>query len=114
MSTALAIARYRERRRSPRTLMCVDLVVCGEESQWEERTCALSLNAHGVLLALETTVKIGQKVVIRNVDTSAERNGRVANLGRTYGRRREVAVEFTKPAPDFWLTRNDPKSSHRA
>jgi len=97
--------KLRERRRSPRTSMCVDLIVCGAGGAWQERTCALSLNAQGVLVALGSNVQIGQTVLVRDPDSFVEREGRVVNLGRGYGRRREVAIEFTEPAPDFWLDR---------
>lgn len=65
----------------------------------------LSLNAHGVLVALGATVKIGQTLIIQNPENWAERRGRVTSLGRSYGGRAEVGIEFTEPAPDFWLIR---------
>ncbi len=99
------ITKLRERRRSPRTSMCVDLIVCGGGGAWQERTCALSLNAQGVLVALGSNVQIGQTVLVRDPESFVEREGRVVNLGRDYGRRREVAIEFTEPVPDFWLDR---------
>jgi len=102
ISNAFAIAKYRERRRSSRASMCADLIVCADDGQWQERTCTLSLNAHGVLVALGTKVARGQRLIVRNPENLAERDGRVVSLGRTYGRRREVAIEFTQPAPNFW------------
>lgn len=102
MSNALAVTKYSERRRSTRASVCADLIVCGDGGQWQERTCALSLNANGVLVALGTRVAIGQSVTVRNAENFVERKARVVSLGRTYGHRREVAVEFTEPEPDFW------------
>lgn len=101
----LVRTKLRERRRSPRTLMCVDLVVCGTGGAWQERTCALSLNAQGLLVALGSNVQMGQTVLVRDPESLLEREGRVVSVGRGYGRRREVAIEFTEPAPDFWLDR---------
>jgi PilZ domain len=103
MSNALVIAKRRERRRSTRASLYVDFMVCGDGGQWQERTCALSLNAHGVLVDLGTRVAIGQRVLVRNPENFAEREGRLVRLGRGYGSRKEVAIEFTNPAPDFWL-----------
>lgn len=85
--------------------MCVDLIVRGVGDAWRERTCALSLNDQGVLVALASKVEIGQTVLVRDPESFVEREGRVVSLGRDYGRRREVAIEFTEPAPDFWLDR---------
>lgn len=101
----LVRTKLRERRRSPRTSMCVDLVVCGTGGAWQERTCALSLNAQGLLVALGSNVQMGQTVLVRDPESLLEREGRVVSVGRGYGRRREVAIEFTEPAPDFWLDR---------
>jgi len=101
MSTATAITKYRERRRSSRGSICVDLIVGEHRGQWEEETCALSLNADGVLLALGTRVRLGQSLIVRNPETFAETHGYVVSLGRTYGRRREVAIEFAEPTEDF-------------
>lgn len=99
------VTKLHERRRSPRTSMCVDLIVCGAGRAWQERTSALSLNAQGVLVALASSVEIGQTVLLRDPESFVQREGRVVSLGRGYGRRREVAIEFTEPAPDFWLDR---------
>jgi hypothetical protein len=85
--------------------MCVDLIVCGAGGAWHERTCTLSLNDEGVLAALATSVEIGQTVLVRDPESFVEREGRVVSLGRGYARRREVAIEFTEPAPVFWLDR---------
>jgi hypothetical protein len=98
MAISPAIAKIPERRRSARASVCVDLIICGEGGEWQERTCTLSANVHGVLVALGSKVKVNQRVVVRNVENLAERQGRVIRLGRGYGHRREVAIEFTEPA----------------
>lgn len=46
-----------------------------------------------------TKVEIGETVLVRDPENGVEREGRVVGLGRDYGRRREVAIEFTEPAP---------------
>lgn len=105
MLNSFAKTKSRERRRSTRASICVNLTVCGNDGQWQEQTCALSFNAHGVLVALGTRVAIDQRVTVRNPENLVERTGRVKHLGRAYGGRREVAIEFAEAAPDLWLKR---------
>jgi hypothetical protein len=102
MSATHAIVKSRERRRSPRMSACIDVIVCEGRGYWQERTCTLSVSAHGVLVALGTKVAIGQWVILRNPENSAEKHGRIAGLGRAYGGRREVAIEFMEPAFGLW------------
>lgn len=93
-----------ERRRSRRSSRCLDVIVCGDGRRaWQEQTCTLSLNGQGMLTALGTKVVMGEPVLVRDPENHIEREGRVVGLGRDYGRRREVAIEFTEPAPAFWL-----------
>jgi hypothetical protein len=94
-----------KRRRSIGALTCVDLVVCADGGRWEESTCALSLSAHGVLVALGVSVAIGQAVIVRNPANLPEKHGRIVRLGRGYGHRREVSIEFAETAPEFWFAR---------
>ena len=65
--------------------------------------CISSLNTQGILVALAATVTVGQRLVIQNSENWAERSGRVARVDRCYAGRTEVGIEFTEPAPDFWL-----------
>jgi len=92
-----------ERRRSRRSSRCVDVTICEAGGAWQEQTCTLSWNEQGILAALGTKVKIGELVLVRDPENCVEREGRVVGLGRGYGRRREVAIEFTEPAPESWL-----------
>jgi hypothetical protein len=92
-----------ERRRSTRLPIRVVLIVCGDVGRFQEHTCTSSLNAHGALITLTASVTIGQKLVIQNPENWAERGGRVTRLGLCYAGQTEVGIEFTEPAPDFWL-----------
>jgi hypothetical protein len=103
MSTEAAPAAYVERRRSTRVPFRLPLIVCGDDGLSPEETCTLSLNAHGVLVALVARVTIGERLIIHNPENWAERGGRVTSLGRCYAGRTEVGIEFTESAPDFWL-----------
>jgi hypothetical protein len=109
MSTE-AFPGYSGRRRSVRFAVRFVLTVCLERGHPREETCTLCLSAHGVLVALATTVTIGQSVIIQNPENWADRYGRVARVGRCYAGRSEVGIEFTEPAPDFWLI--DTRSEH--
>ena len=92
-----------ERRRSHRSSRCVDLTICEARGAWQEQTCTLSSNDQGILTALGTKAKMGELVLVRDPENCVEREGRIVGLGRAFGRRREVAIEFTEPAPEFWL-----------
>jgi len=96
-----------ERRRSTRFPFHVALIVCADRGRLKEETHTLSLNVHGTLAPLAATVTLGQTVIIQNPENWAERDGRVARIGRCYSGRTEVGIEFSKPSPDFWLMRTN-------
>jgi hypothetical protein len=94
-----------DRRRSPRVLIDVPLVVrseSAEATQFREETFTISVSAYGVLILLAAKVSLGQRVLLMNPETRAEREGRVARFGTRYGGLAQVAVEFAHPAPEFW------------
>ena len=101
-----------ERRRSTRFPVHFALKVCGNEGRLQEETCTLSINAHGVLIALASRVTVGQILMIHNPENWAERGVRVTRVGRCYAGRTEVGLEFTEPSPDFWLIRTSSKHAH--
>jgi hypothetical protein len=103
--SAAGVAAYVERRRSSRLSVRLGVIVCEDSGQFQEQACISSLNAHGVLVALAAPVTVGQRLIIRNPENCAERSGRVTHIGRRNAGRTEVGIEFTKPAPDFWLIR---------
>lgn len=103
MSTQAAHVAYVERRRSSRFPVRFALIVSGQEGRFQEQTSTVALNAHGALVSLAATVTVGQRLTIHNPDNWAERDGLVKSLGRSYAGRTEVGIEFTEPAPDFWL-----------
>jgi hypothetical protein len=106
---AAGLAACFERRRSTRLPIRLTVIVCGDEGQFQEQTCTSSLNTHGILVALAASVTVGQRLVIQNPENWAERGARVTRLGRCYAGRTEVGIEFTEPAPDFWLIPATPK-----
>jgi hypothetical protein len=94
-----------DRRRSPRMLVDVPLVIRGESPEkkpFREETFTISVSAHGALVVLAAKVAVGQMLVLMNPQTHDEREGRVARSGSPYGGLAQVAVEFARPAPAFW------------
>jgi hypothetical protein len=63
----------------------------------------LVVNAHGALIALTMKVQPNDLLAIKNVNSKEERQSRVVWVGEEEGAsQRQVAVEFTAPAPHFW------------
>jgi hypothetical protein len=92
-------------RRSQRIPLDVPLVIkarTGGKENFREETFTLSASAHGVLLALKTTVSLGQKVQLLNRKTWDEVEGHVVYVGLPNAGLTRVGIEFKQPAPDFW------------
>jgi hypothetical protein len=51
---------------------------------------------------------LATRVVLMNPKNGGEREGTVAYLGPSYAGLAKVAIEFTKPAPEFWLISSPP------
>jgi hypothetical protein len=103
---------YAVQRRSQRVLLDVPLVIRGEQDDngpFQEETFTVTVSAHGALLMLATKVHIGQRLMLRNPENSEERDGRVAYIGREHAGLAQVAIEFTRPAPEFWPITTPPK-----
>lgn len=94
-----------ERRRSPRFLLDVSLIVRGESAErkpFEEPTFTISVSAHGALVVLAAKVAVGQTLFFKNAETQYEMEGRVARLGVAYGGLAQVGIEFPQPASELW------------
>ena len=94
-----------ERRRSPRRLLDVPLIVSGETAEkrpFREETFTISVSAHGALVLLANRVALGQTIFLIKPGTRQEQEGRVSRLGAPYGGLAQVAVEFAQPVPEFW------------
>jgi PilZ domain len=92
-------------RRSQRITLDVPLVVkgYGEGKQaFREQTFTLSASAHGVLLALKTSVSVGQKVQLLNQRNWDELPGHVVYVGVPHAGLTRVGIEFEQSAADFW------------
>jgi hypothetical protein len=94
-----------ERRRSPRRLLDVPLIVTGETAEkvpFTEETFTISVSAHGALVLLAAHVALGQTIILIKPATLEGREGRVSRMGATYGGLAQVAIEFAQPVPEFW------------
>jgi hypothetical protein len=92
-------------RRSARVLMDVPVVVCGEsgDSQaFREETFTVTVSAHGALLMLAAKVALGQTIRVINPFNRDERECKIAYRGPIHAGLSQVAVEFSKPSPEFW------------
>jgi hypothetical protein len=97
-------------RRSDRVLLDVPLVVRGQSGSraFEEETFTVTISAHGALLMLQENVSLGQKLLVVNPKNWDEREARVAYKGAVHAGLAQVAVEFVRPAPEFWQMETPP------
>ena len=94
------------RRRTKRSTPPVPLFVYGSDADkhpFHEEIEALNANEGGCLILLETPVVRGQRLFLVNTANQDERECRIVRLGEMLGGKRQVAVEFLRPAPEFWF-----------
>jgi hypothetical protein len=92
-------------RRSQRVRAQLPVVVQGkatDETPFADPTRAIVLSAHGCLITLSASVRLGERVILRNVASREEQNCRVVYLGEKQGGRTEVGLRFKTAAPQFW------------
>lgn len=102
--TELNGARF-DLRRSRRVPAQLPVVVQGKSSDglpFADPTRAVVLSAHGCLITLSESVRMGEKMVLRNVANREEQECRVVYLGEKHGGRAEVGLRFKTAAPEFW------------
>ena len=97
---------HAERRRSPRQLRDVPLLIRGdsslEQQPFQEETFTISISDYGALVLLAARVVLGQRLLLVNLSTQNKMEGWVARLGPPYGGLAQVGIEFAQPAPEFW------------
>ena len=95
-----------EHRKTRRSQPRVSLLVYGsdvDKHPFHEETDTLNANEEGCLLLLEAPVVRGQRLFVVNLKNQDERECRVVRLGKPLQGKRQVAVEFLRPAPEFWF-----------
>jgi hypothetical protein len=81
----------------------------GEDNRaFEEAGLTLIVNAHGAVVMLERRVALGQKVMVTNVKSGDECEGAVAFVGPAYAGLARVGIQFSRPAPGFWMLSSPP------
>ena len=93
-----------DRRRSVRSSKQMRLVVhgsSGESGEFEEKTYATSVNAHGALIGLSADVEVGQRLLLMDPRLQKKLESRVVRVRSDDGSRAQVAVEFLQPAPEI-------------
>jgi hypothetical protein len=81
------------------------VLVCGNRDSSDtlnETTQTRVVNATGGLILLTSTVAIGQKLLLRNINTEEEIQCTVATLLDDTDAKVAVGIVFDRPAPRFW------------
>ena len=94
-----------DRRRSQRVHAQWPVIVQGkstDESTFADPTRAIILSAHGCLTTLSASVRLGERVVVRNIANGEEQDCQVVYLGEKQCGRTEVGLCFKTAAPQFW------------
>ena len=92
-------------RRSQRVSAQLPVVVQGkstDETPFADSTRAIVLSAHGCLITVSASVRLGGQLILRNVANREEQDCRVVYLGEKQGGRTEVGLRFKTSAPQFW------------
>ena len=109
MSLAQAQIIHRpERRRSERSSLALPVIVRGvslDAKPFQEESFTLSVSAHGALVALTTTVTLGQALFLRNPQTQEEVGGWVTRFGPPRGGLAQIGIELVHPDVEFWSAR---------
>jgi hypothetical protein len=99
---------FRRSRRVPAQLPVVVYGKTTEGNPFADPTRAVVLSAHGCLITLSASVRLGEKLILRNVASREEQNCRVVYLGEKQGGRTEVGLRFRTAAPKFWGLEHPP------
>ena len=94
-----------ERRRTARVALCVDLIVHGElesSGKFKAETRTLSVSGHGGTMALEPEVRIGQKLMLINMNSGQKAECKVVSAKPVRDGKRNVAFEFMSTEINFW------------
>ena len=94
-----------DRRRSERVHAQLPVMVQGkttDETTFADPTRAIILSAHGCLITLSESIRLGERLSLRNIANDEEQDCQVVYLGGKQGGRTEVGLCFKTAAPQFW------------
>src|SRR5260370_8449546 len=98
-------------RRSERGPAQLPVVAQGKltgKTPFVDPTRAVVLSAHGCLITLSAYVRLGERVILRNVANREEQDCRVVYLGEKQGGRTEVGLPFKTAPPHFCALQHPP------
>src|SRR5713226_9435659 len=98
----------RRSRRVPAQLLVVVQGELTDESPFVDPTRAVVLSAHGCLVTMSAFVRLGERLILRNVANREEQDCQVVYLGEKQGGRTEVGLRFKTAAPQFWGLEHPP------
>jgi hypothetical protein len=94
-----------DRRRTRRARVQVPLLVYGytlNDGPFAEKTTTIEINAHGALIAMETVVPPGERLLLTNETNQKTQQCIVLSVTTRQRSQEEVAVAFATAAPQFW------------
>ena len=97
--------RWLKNRRSQRIDLNVPVVVYrspGQGPVFYENTETVVVSAHGALVMLTDMVVPRQLLFVQNVSSGEHLECRVVSVKRAKVGPPQVALEFTRPSPEFW------------
>ena len=93
------------RRRSQRVYLRVPISVIARgpnQQHITEDTYTSVVNAHGTIFSLSLKIQVGQNIILKHKDTEEEQPVKVVRANPGADGKTEIAVEFLRPAPNFW------------
>ena len=85
--------------------MQIAVRIRGNDAQgvsFEEEALTLAINAHGALVALQSRLTSGSKVLLQHKTTEEEQECQVVFLGPVRSGKAEIGLEFSSASPSFW------------
>jgi len=79
-----------------------------DETPFLDPTHAIVLSAHGCLITLSASIRLGDRLTLRNIATREEQYCRVVYLSEKQGGRVKVGLRFKTAAPQFWGLEHPP------
>jgi len=95
---------YEKKRRTQRVQIMMPVIVKGTHKgqAFEEKTHTVTVNAHGCLLLMKSTIERAQEVMLINSKTAEELPCQVMFIGQREGDRTQVGLQFAERSPLFW------------
>jgi len=95
---------YEKKRRTQRVQIMMPILIRGvhKGQPFEETTHTVTVNAHGCLVLMKSSVVRTQEVMLVNSKTAEELPCQVMFVGQKEGDRVQVGLQFAERSPLFW------------